>query len=73
MRFFLITERFWHNSALDSTTSPHYANAPQKSRRSIYVQIRKRGYPTQTRSFKKEDAQRWATIIDSEAERGVFV
>lgn len=39
-----------------------------------HVQIRKRGYPTQTKTFTKEaDARRWATIIDSETERGVFV
>ncbi|MBA5604956.1 site-specific integrase [Duganella sp. FT3S] len=39
-----------------------------------HVQIRKRGYPTQTKTFTKEaDARRWATIIESEMERGVFV
>lgn len=39
-----------------------------------HVQIRKRGYPTQTKTFSKEvDARRWATIIESEIERGVFV
>jgi integrase len=39
-----------------------------------HVQIRKRGYPTQTKTFTKEaDARRWATIIESEMERGVFI
>ncbi len=39
-----------------------------------HVQIRKRGYPTQTKTFNKlADAERWATIIESEMERGVFV
>jgi integrase len=39
-----------------------------------HVQIRKRGYPSQTKTFTKEvDAKRWATIIESEMERGVFV
>lgn len=39
-----------------------------------HVQIRKRGYPPQTKTFTKEaDARRWATIIESEMERGVFV
>lgn len=39
-----------------------------------HVQVRKRGYPTQTKTFSKEaDARRWATIIESEMERGVFV
>lgn len=39
-----------------------------------HVQIRKRGYPTQTKTFTREaDARRWATIIESEMERGVFV
>lgn len=39
-----------------------------------HVQIRKRGYPSQTKTFTKEaDARRWATIIESEMERGIFV
>ncbi len=39
-----------------------------------HVQIRKRGFPSQTKTFTKEaDARRWATIIESEMERGVFV
>jgi integrase len=39
-----------------------------------HVQIRKRGYPTQTKTFSREaDARRWATIVESEMERGVFV
>jgi integrase len=39
-----------------------------------HVQIRKRGYPPQTKTFTREaDARRWATIIESEMERGVFV
>jgi integrase len=41
---------------------------------SYHVQIRKRGYPTQTKTFSdSNDAKRWATIIESEMERGVFV
>jgi integrase len=41
---------------------------------SYHVQVRKRGYPTQTKSFAKlADAERWATIIESEMERGMFV
>jgi integrase len=41
---------------------------------SYHVQVRKRGYPTQTKSFTKlADAERWAVIIESEMERGVFV
>jgi integrase len=39
-----------------------------------HVQIRKRGYPPQTKTFTKEvDARKWATIIESEMERGIFV
>ncbi len=39
-----------------------------------HVQIRKRGYPSQTRTFTtRADAERWATIVESEMERGVFV
>ena len=46
----------------------------KKGEGQYHVQIRKRGYPTQTKTFGKEiDAKRWATIIESEMERGVFV
>lgn len=46
----------------------------KKGEGQYHVQIRKRGYPTQTKTFTKEaDARRWATIIESEMERGVFV
>lgn len=46
----------------------------KKGEAQYHVQIRKRGYPTQTKTFAKEaDAKRWATIIESEMERGVFV
>lgn len=46
----------------------------KKGEGQYHVQIRKRGYPTQTKTFSKEaDAKRWATIIESEMERGIFV
>lgn len=46
----------------------------KKGEGQYHVQIRKRGYPTQTKTFTKEaDAKRWATIIESEMERGIFV
>jgi integrase len=46
----------------------------KKGEGQYHVQIRKRGYPTQTKTFTKEaDAKRWATIIEAEMERGVFV
>lgn len=46
----------------------------KKGEGQYHVQIRKRGYPTQTKTFTREaDARRWATIIESEMERGVFV
>lgn len=46
----------------------------KKGEDQYHVQIRKRGYPSQTETFTKEaDAKRWATIIESEMERGVFV
>lgn len=46
----------------------------KKGEGQYHVQIRKRGYPTHTKTFTKEaDARRWATIIESEMERGVFV
>jgi integrase len=46
----------------------------KKGEGQYHVQIRKRGYPTQTKTFTKEaDARRWAAIIESEMERGVFV
>lgn len=39
-----------------------------------HVQIRRKGYPNQTKTFStRADAERWAKIIESEMERGVFV
>ena len=50
------------------------ATIRKKGERQWHVQIRKRGYPAQTKTFStKSDAERWATIIESEMERGVFV
>ncbi|MEM4988455.1 site-specific integrase [Collimonas sp. H4R21] len=50
------------------------ATIRKKGERQWHVQIRKRGYPTQTKTFSiRADAERWATIIESEMERGVFV
>ena len=38
------------------------------------AQIRRRGYPTQQRTFEtKRDAEAWATAIESEMHRGVFL
>jgi integrase len=57
----------------------NYANSimptiRKKGEGQYHVQIRKRGYPTQTRTFTKEaDARAWATVIESEMVRGVFV
>lgn len=46
----------------------------KKGERQWHAQIRKRGYPAQTKTFStRADAERWATIIESEMERGVFV
>lgn len=46
----------------------------KKGDRQWHAQIRKRGYPAQTKTFStRADAERWATIIESEMERGVFV
>lgn len=39
-----------------------------------HVQIRKRGYPTQTKTFSTwEAADSWATVVESEMIRGIFV
>lgn len=39
-----------------------------------HVQIRKKGHSTVTKTFSlKSDASRWAAIVESEIERGVFV
>lgn len=46
----------------------------KKGEKQYHVQIRKRGYPTQTRTFTSlVAAEEWATIIESEMVRGVFV
>jgi Site-specific recombinase XerD len=37
------------------------------------VQIQRKGYPSQTKTFRnKADAQAWATVIESEMQRGVW-
>lgn len=68
---------FWHNFGTltaQLTTEPNMATIRKRGEGQYHVQIRKRGYPTQTKTFSKEaDARRWATIIESEMERGVFV
>lgn len=39
-----------------------------------HVQVRKKGHATITKTFSiKSDADKWATIVESEIERGVFV
>jgi integrase len=46
----------------------------EKGPKQHHVQIRKRGYPTQTRTFEsRKEAEEWATVIESEMIRGVFV
>jgi len=50
------------------------ATIRQKGDKQWHVQVRKRGYPPATRTFgTKTAAQRWATLIEAEMERGVFV
>ena len=50
------------------------ATIRKKGDRQWHAQIRKRGYPAQTKTFStKSDAERWATNIESEMERGIFV
>jgi integrase len=67
--------QFWHTyGSANSTVEPNMATIRKRGEGQYHVQIRKRGYPTQTKTFSKEaDARRWATIIESEMERGVFV
>ncbi|MHB1301804.1 MAG: tyrosine-type recombinase/integrase [Burkholderiales bacterium] len=39
-----------------------------------HVQIRRKGFPNQTRTFEsRDDAAKWARMIESEMDRGVFV
>ncbi len=39
-----------------------------------HVQIRKKGYPYQTKTFRTEnEAKAWATVVESEMVRGVFI
>lgn len=46
----------------------------KKGHKQYHVQIRKRGYPTQTKTFTSlVAAEEWATVIESEMVRGVFV
>ena len=50
---------------------------PRKDRDGIVVgyqvQVQRKGYPAQTKTFRsKADAQAWATVIESEMQRGVW-
>lgn len=46
----------------------------KKGDKQYHVQIRKRGYPTQTKTFAtRVAAEEWATVIESEMVRGIFV
>lgn len=39
-----------------------------------HAQVRKRGYPVQTKTFETEhDARAWATVIEAEMIRGIFI
>lgn len=50
------------------------ATIRKKGDKQYHVQIRKRGYPTQTRTFTTlVAAEEWATVIESEMVRGVFI
>lgn len=43
-------------------------------RRVWHVQVRRKGYPARTRTFdRKINAEAWASTIESEMARGVFV
>jgi integrase len=50
------------------------ASVRKKGDHQWHVQVRRKGYPPQTRTFTtRADAERWAKIVESEIERGVFV
>lgn len=41
---------------------------------SWHVQIRRKGYPIQTRTFdSKKEAERWARVIEAEMDKGVYI
>ena len=41
---------------------------------SYEVRVRKKGHPTQTKTFRnRQDAEKWARMIEAEMDRGVFV
>ena len=49
------------------------ATIRKKGEHQWHVQIRKRGWPTQTKTFNtKYDAMAWANVVESEMVRGVF-
>ena len=59
---------------VNSSTNTLMPTIRKKGDRQWHAQIRKRGYPAQTKTFTtRADAEKWATIIESEMERGVFV
>lgn len=66
--------QFWHTSHTINHFQDLMPTIRKKGARQWHVQIRKSGYPIQTKTFTtRSDADKWATIIESEMERGVFV
>ncbi len=60
-----------HNS---NTLEPSIATFTQRGDKQWQVQIRRRGYPSLTQTFKKKvDAVGWARQVESEMDRGVHV
>ncbi len=50
------------------------ATIRQKGKFQWHVQIRRKGFPSQTKTFEyKEDAELWAKTVESEMGRGVFI
>lgn len=50
------------------------ATIRERGKYSFQVQVRRRGYPTQTRTFEsRKEAEKWARQIEAEYDRGVYV
>jgi integrase len=67
----------WHKSGTlsrENNRDGAMASIRKKGEHQWHAQVRRKGFPSQTRTFTtRADAERWAKIVESEMERGVFV
>lgn len=73
MRFPERLRNYWHNSGTVEGKL-NMATIRKKGDFQWHVQIRRKGFPVQTKTFsRREDGEAWARMLESEMDRGVFL